>query len=264
MIILLSITPAGYAVFGLLLLSFYIAYKWLKRDTEKNPGCMSVGITSVIVFFVLMFPVLFSISFYESGSQPVKIGIASAWVLLIGFYFVAKISNKTKNFWSVILTILKYALFTIFLVLFCILYFGMFYYVYKVIFTNQEPNFELWAGFLCVFFTSVLTVILFSLPLMDKGSKDPSTFYDLKKALKNPEIVTRLDLKASNLTEFPLEVLTMPNLQYLELSQNNITVIPFEIKRLSKLQDLYLKNNPISVASKVRLRKEFPNITIQF
>ncbi|MFD2908445.1 leucine-rich repeat domain-containing protein [Flavobacterium ardleyense] len=264
MIFPLSITLTGYAVFGLLLLSFYLSYNWLKRDTDKKPGCLSVGITSVILFFILMFPVLFSISFYESGSQPVKIGIASAWILLIGFYLVAKISNKTKSFWSVILTILKYFLFTIVLVLFCILYFGMFYYVYKIIFTNQEPDFQLWAGFLCVFFTSVLTFILLSLPLIEKGPKGASTFYALNKALKKPEIVTRLDLKASNLTEFPMEVLRMPNLQYLELSQNNITDIPLEIKQLYKLQDLYLRNNPISVASKVRLRREFPNISINF
>jgi Leucine-rich repeat (LRR) protein len=99
---------------------------------------------------------------------------------------------------------------------------------------------------------------------MEKQGKDASTFYDLKKALKKPEIVTRLDLKASNLTEFPIEVLTMPNIQHLELSQNSITDIPLEIKRLTKLQNIYLKNNPISVANKVRLRKEFSKISINF
>lgn len=264
MIFSLSITPIGYAFFALLLLSFYISYQWLKGKTDKKPGCLSIGFTSVILFLILMFPVLFSISFYEAGSQPVKIGIASGWILLIGFYFVAKITNKTKSFWSVILTLLKYILFAIFLGLFCVLYFGMLYYVYKIIFTNQEPDFVLWAGFLCVFFTAVLTFILLSLPLMEKQGKDASTFYDLKKALKKPEIVTRLDLKASNLTEFPIEVLTMPNIQHLDLSQNSITDIPLEIKRLTKLQNIYLKNNPISVANKVRLRKEFSKISINF
>ena len=264
MIILLSITPAGYAIFGLLLLSLFISYKWLKKDSKEKPGCFSMGLTSIIVFSILAFPILFSISFYEMGSRPVKIGIAAGWILLIGFYLIAKFTNKTKSFWSVILTILKYVVIAICIGLFCVLYFGMLYYVYKIIFTNQEPDFQLWAGFVCVFFTSVLTFILLSIPLMENGPKDASTFYDLNKALKKPEVVTRLDLKGKNLSEFPMEVLTMPNIQYLELSNNTITDIPLEIKRLTKLQDLHLKSNPISIVNKVRLRKEFSNISINF
>lgn len=260
----LTITLFGYGLFGLLLFSIYISYSWLKGSKEDKPGCLSVGFYTLVAFSALMFPFVFSVTLYENYSDYAKIGVIAFWVLVFGSYFYAKITNNTKHFWDFLLTIVKYVLVAIFFVLFCILYFGMFYYIYKVLFTNQEVNFELWVGFLCVFFTSVLTLIIFSIPLMEKSPKSESTFYDLTKALKKPQVVTRLDLSEQNLSEFPLEIFTMPNILYLDLSKNNIRTIPFEIRNLKYLEDLYLKDNPISVVDKVKMRKEFSKITIIF
>lgn len=261
---LATITPFGYAFFGLIILSVFVSYKWLKKDKNEKPGCFSLGLSSLIVFCVLMFPLSFSIGFYESGNIPVKIAIITFWILLIGGYFFAKIFKKTDSFWKIIWTVLKYIFGAIFLGLFCVLYFGMFYYIYKVLFTNEEQNFQLWAGFICVLFTSVLSLVIFSIPLTKKPFKREITFYDLSKALKKPHEVTRLDLSEQNLVQFPTEILQMFNIQYLDLSLNSIKVVPLEIKNLSKLEDLYLKNNPIPVVDKVRMRKEFSAINIQF
>ncbi len=260
----LAITPFGYSLFGLIILSFFISYKWLKKDNNEKLGCFSVGLSTLVVFCILMFPLSFSVGFYQNGSQYVKITIVVFWILLIGGYFFAKVAKKTDSFWKIIWTVLKYIFGAIFLGLFCTLYFGMFYYFYKVLFTNEEVDFQLWAGFVCVFFTSVLSLIIFTLPISEKPLKEKSTFYDLKKALKKPEEVTRLDLSEQNLTEFPLDILKMSNIKYLDLSNNRISNIPFEIKRLTKLEDLVLKKNPISLADKIRMRKEFPKINIQF
>ena len=261
---LATITPFGYAFLGLIILSVFVSYKWLKKDKNEKPGCFSLGLSSLIVFCVLMFPLSFSIGFYESGNQPVKIAIIAFWILLIGGYFFAKIFKKTDSFWKIIWTILKYIFGAIFLGLFCVLYFGMFYVVYQMIFTDNDKDLPLWAGFIGVFFSAVLTLIVFSIPLSKKLFKGESTFYDLTKALKKPNDVTRLDLSQQNLVQFPTEILQMFNIQYLDLSLNSIKDVPLEIKKLSKLEDLYLKNNPIPVVDKVRMRKEFSVINIQF
>ncbi|HEX8577175.1 MAG TPA: hypothetical protein VF677_12850 [Flavobacterium sp.] len=261
---LLAITPFGYSVFGLLILSFFISYKWLKGDKKEKPGCFSLGLATLIAFSILMFPFIFSVGFFQSGNDYIKIAIIAFWVLLPGSYFYAKATNRTGSFWKFIWTITKYVIGAIFLALFCILYFGMFFYVYQVLFTNEQQDFQLWAGLICVFFTSVLSLIIFSLPIMENPVKEKSTFYDLKKALKKPEDVTRLDLAEQNLTAFPTEILQMPNIKYLDLSKNRISNIPLEIKKLSKLEELLLKNNPISVSDKVSMRKDFPKIKMQF
>jgi hypothetical protein len=264
MLLLASITPFGFSVFGLLILSFYLSYKWLQGDKKEKPGCFSLGLSTLIVFSILMFPLAFSVGIFESGSLYAKIGVVAFWVVLFGGFFYAKATKKTGSFWKIIWTILKYVLGAIFLGLFCILYFGMFFYVYQVLFTDEQQDFQLWAGIICVIFTSILSLIIFSLPIMQNPIKEKSTFYDLKKALKKPEEVTKLDLTLQNLTEFPIEILQMPNIKYLNLSNNKISTIPLEIKKLNRLDELYLKNNSIKVSDRVRMRKEFPTINIQF
>lgn len=260
----LAITPFGFSIFGLLLLSFFISYKWLKKDKKEKPGCFSLGLSTIVAFAILMFPFTFSVSLFQSGSLYAKIGVVAFWVVLLGSYFYAKATENTGSFWKIIWTILKYILGAIFLGLFCILYFGMFFYVYQVLFTDKQQDFQLWAGIICVFFTSVLSLIIFSLPIMENSIKEKSTFYDLKKALKKPGEVTKLDLSLQDLTEFPTEIFQLPNVRYLNLSSNKISDIPLEIKKLTKLEELYLKNNSISVSERVRMRKEFPKINIQF
>lgn len=264
MLLSASITPFGYSIFGLLLLSFYLSYKWLQDDKKEKPGCFSLGLSTLIVFAILMFPLTFSVGIFGSGSLYAKIGVVAFWVLVLGGYFYAKTTKKTDSFWKIIWTILKYILGAIFLGLFCILYFGMFFYVYQALFTDEQQDFQLWAGIICVFFTSVLSLIIFSLPIMENPIKEKSTFYNLKKALKKPEDVTKLDLSLQDLAEFPTEILQMTNIRYLNLSSNKISNIPLEIKNLTKLEELHLKNNSVSISERTKMRKEFPNINIQF
>lgn len=258
----LTITLYSYGFFAILLISVYLAYNWLNKN--KKPGCISVGFTSLIIFFFLIFLYTISISLFTKENEVVKYSVLVFWTILIGSYIFALIFGKTNDLWNLIITVLKYLLISIFVGLFCILYFGMFYFLYKIFFTNEEDNFELWTGIICVIFTSVLTVIIFSIPTMEKQFKEKSTFYNLNKAIKNPDDVTRLDLSTQNLTSFPVEILKMKNVKHLDLSNNTITHIPFEIKNLKKLETLYLKNNPIDVGTKNSLRKEFTKINIQF
>lgn len=61
------------------------------------------------------------------------------------------------------------------------------------------------------------------------------------------ESTTVLSLNSKNLTEIPLEVFTLTNLEELYLSGNEISVIPEEIKYLTNLRKLYVGNNNLSV-----------------
>ncbi len=69
--------------------------------------------------------------------------------------------------------------------------------------------------------------------------------YSLQEAMREPEKVYKLSLRAQDLTFFPLEVTRFPNLQVLNLSANKIKVIPPAISELKNLQVLILANNKI-------------------
>jgi Leucine-rich repeat (LRR) protein len=71
------------------------------------------------------------------------------------------------------------------------------------------------------------------------------TYFSIKSAMKNPDQVYKLKLSKKKLTEFPPEILTFKNLNYLDLSKNKISTIPNEIATLKYLQHLDLSKNRI-------------------
>ena len=61
-------------------------------------------------------------------------------------------------------------------------------------------------------------------PLLDSLTLDTLTAYtSLEEALKNPELVIKLELRKKGLKVFPKEIIQFTNLQYLDLSKNKIT-----------------------------------------
>jgi len=69
---------------------------------------------------------------------------------------------------------------------------------------------------------------------------------DLATAEKNPLQVCSLNLFGKKLTEIPVAVFTMTNLEYLNLADNNITTVPPAIGQLTNLKWLYLNQNQIT------------------
>jgi hypothetical protein len=85
-------------------------------------------------------------------------------------------------------------------------------------------------------------------------------YTSLEEALKEPANVYRLDLSHNGLTEFPMEILRLINLQTLNLSNNGIEILPADIVKLHKLQYLNLSTNgikklPAEIASLRHLKK---------
>ncbi len=80
--------------------------------------------------------------------------------------------------------------------------------------------------------------------LLDSLVLDTLTaFTSLQDALKNPELVVKLDLRKKKLKVFPVEILQFINLQYLDLSKNSIAEFPVEIAQLKNLQYLAVSKN---------------------
>ena len=94
---------------------------------------------------------------------------------------------------------------------------------------------------LCVAFfqrSPAQTVLLDSLVL-----DTLTAFTSLQEALKNPELVIKLDLRRKKIKVFPTEILQFTNLQYLDLSKNSIDELPIEISQLKNLQYLAVSKN---------------------
>ena len=84
LIFLAGLTPFGYAFIGVLLLSFLLAYFWLKSNgKEYKLGCASIGIAGFIIWFVLMFPTFITFSVIENGNTAAKIGTGIFWFLVL-------------------------------------------------------------------------------------------------------------------------------------------------------------------------------------
>ncbi|PBJ11407.1 leucine-rich repeat domain-containing protein [Flavobacterium sp. ACN6] len=255
---LAGLTPFGYAFIGVILLSILLAYFWLKSSKKDGKmGCASVGLTAVIIWFVLMFPTFITFSVIENGNETAIIGLVFFWVLilaLIVYFMAAKNTTRVKN---IIFTFFKYILYLIFLGLFLVLFFGMVYYVYLRLFTTEKNQDPVWVSFLCIFFVASLILAGFGLLSKNKEEKkkEKSTFYDLEEAKIKPELVVELDLSQTNLKEFPPEILKFKNLKFLTLSKNEIAEIPNEINKLQLLIGIDLSNNPISDIEKNRIRK---------
>jgi len=79
-----------------------------------------------------------------------------------------------------------------------------------------------------------------------KTDKDQDHVYmDLQEALKNPDRVYRINLIAQNLSQFPPELKSFPNLTNLDLYQNRIRAIPSWISEIKNLKNLDLSFNLI-------------------
>lgn len=63
-------------------------------------------------------------------------------------------------------------------------------------------------------------------------------YLTLEAALENPNAVVRLSLRKQKLKKFPMEILQLKNLQYLDLSKNAIEELPDSIVTLKNLQYL--------------------------
>lgn len=65
------------------------------------------------------------------------------------------------------------------------------------------------------------------------------------KAIRKLKNLKKIDISNSKLTQFPIELLALPNLEEVYLSNNRIEALPSEIEKLNKLKTLYLNNNKI-------------------
>lgn len=262
-ILLSTVTPAGYLFAGTIAFSFFLAFKWLKKDPESKPGCLSIGIATLVISFVLLFPVMISFQYFEDGSATIKIAIGAIWLIIFSTAFYIVVSKNTKLLWSIGKIILS----AIFGSLFLILVGGMAYFVYLRLFTHEKDDAPVWAVFLCIFFLAV--IVLASLGIMMKN-KTPSVdemkeFKNLETANKTPDLVYILNLSNQSLERFPMDILKFNNLKFLDLSSNNLTELPLEVRKMNALNVIKLSNNPISDQERAKIRKMLsPEIEIIF
>lgn len=81
----------------------------------------------------------------------------------------------------------------------------------------------------------------------EKETEEIGQFLTIKRALRNPENVTAINLSSSSpkLSNFPNEILDLPNLKQINLNEQKIKVIPDEIQKAQKLEVLNLLDNDI-------------------
>lgn len=258
LIFMAGLTPYGYGFLGLFLVSFLFAYFWLKSSNKKDPlGCFSLGLTTLLIWFSLMFPASFTFMVFENGNEIAKIAAIVFWVLILSLILYFRFAKSTVNAKKLIFTFFKYILYLIFLGLFLTLFFGMVYYIYERLFTENKSNDPIWVAFLCIFFVASLILAGFGFLNNGKGEKkkEKTTFYSLDKAKLKPELVVELNLSKAKLQVFPQDILQFRNLKFLVLSNNEISQVPNEINKLHQLSGIDLSNNPISDVERSRIRK---------
>lgn len=262
-LLLSSLTPAGYLFIGVAMVSIFLAYKWLKKDAESKPGCLSIAIASLVIGFLLLFPVMISLQFFENGSNELKILIASVWLIILAIISYIVISKNTKLLWGIGKIILS----VIFGSLFLILIGGMAYFVYLRLFTHEKDDAPIWAVFLCIFFVAVIILASLGIFVKNKTSSidEMKEFKNLDKANEAPDLVYFLNLSNQNLNNFPMDILKFNNLKFLDLSNNNISELPLELRKLTNLQVIKLSENPISDQERAKIRKMLsPEMDIVF
>lgn len=263
LIFLAGLTPYGYGFIGVFLLSFFLAYLWLKssKEGEEKIGCLSVGFAALLIWFVLMFPTYFTFIIIENGNETAKIGLVVFWILILALVLYFRFAKDTTIVKNLIFKFFKYLLYLIFLGLFLVLFFGMVYYIYMRLFTTEKNEDPIWPALLCIFF--VASLILAGFGVLNKNKeetkKEKTTFYSLKEAKRKPQSVIELNLSKGKLTAFPVEILGFRNLKFLILSHNQISEIPNDINKLQKLIGIDLSNNPISDAERSKIRKLLSN-----
>jgi len=250
-----TVTPVGYVVFAITLLSIGLAYWWLSAKKEKA-GCVSVGLAAMLIWFLLMFPASISFSLFEGGTLPVRAAIIAFWIILAGAVVYIKRSKTIKFSWAIFLNVF----FAIGGLMLAAMMGGMGYFVYLRLFTHEKDDAPLWAVFICIFFLSVLIMVIAGKILRgNKGNKDGKTeFNDLEEAKLTPDFVFGLDLSGQGFKNFPAEILKFENLVTLDLSNNQINTLPNDIARMKHLSTLKLSNNPISDQERALIRKMFP------
>lgn len=83
----------------------------------------------------------------------------------------------------------------------------------------------------------------------------------IDEALKNPNQVEYLDLRAQGLTEIPRELNTFVHLKHLDVSENSIVRFDVNQVQLGKLQSLNLSFNPgIDIADLMGIGEAFPEL----
>jgi len=96
----------------------------------------------------------------------------------------------------------------------------------------------------CFFFFQTTAHAQVEIDSSDYFNQQP-VFRSLKKALRNPNKVYKLDLKSSSLKEFPVEILKLKNLRTLFLDSNQIEILPVQLDQLQNLRTLSLSYNKI-------------------
>jgi Leucine-rich repeat (LRR) protein len=81
----------------------------------------------------------------------------------------------------------------------------------------------------------------------DKEREETGQFTNVRRAMKNPDKVTSIDLSYSypRHTKFPIEILGLPNLRQIDLNEQMIEIIPAEIVKAKRLEVLNLLDNNI-------------------
>ena len=254
MTILMALTSGGYVFLLVTLLAIAIPY-FLNSDKKPKPGCLAIGLGAIITWFILMFPAMITVQFFEHGNTIIRAAIIVGWLIIFGILIAIKRSKK-KLGW----TIATYIFFAVCGVLLLVMIGGMGYFVYLRMFTHEKDDAPIWAVFLCIFFLAVL-ILVFVGQLFNrtKSNKDGKTeFDDLEEAKLTPDVVFRLNLTSKGLADFPEEILKFPNLAYLDLSNNQINKLPADILKLKFLTSIKLSNNPISDQQRAEIRKLFP------
>lgn len=72
------------------------------------------------------------------------------------------------------------------------------------------------------------------------------TCYGIEEALQKKDSVTNLILRKQKLQKFPLEILSLKNLERLDISRNYIKELPIEISQLKRLHYLNVAQNLLS------------------
>ncbi|PCJ86729.1 MAG: hypothetical protein COA57_05835 [Flavobacteriales bacterium] len=119
---------------------------------------------------------------------------------------------------------------------------------------------KVWLVFVLACFTSTVTgqydddspVTLLSPEVL----KNLPVYTDVEDALRDANMVYKLDLSNRGMADFPREVFKMPELSVLILNGNLIREIPSEIKKLKKLQVVSLTRNRLN-----KLPPEFYQLT---
>ncbi|MBN7811742.1 leucine-rich repeat domain-containing protein [Algoriphagus sp. H41] len=96
-----------------------------------------------------------------------------------------------------------------------------------------------------VFCVLIFFVICGCVGVRNASTDYPVIYKDLEKALKNRGKVIALSLAGSDLKDFPMLILELENLEYLNLSLNEISSLPKDINKLEKLKTLDLMGNRI-------------------